>query len=162
MREKMINLTKKLYEDFKEDIRGLYKEIKKKVAKNVFVRPSFGIWIGYGGGNGNKDEKKKSGEGYGILSDLAQYVEFGILGGGIIGYGKRFGIATGLLGGVALAPLLDYNFVGIPIMITYKRKVGIGVIIPYSTEWYIAVSVALGGFILGLLGEMRKSNCDEE
>jgi len=161
MREKIINLTKNLYNDLKEEVKELYEKFKEKVAEDFFIRPSFGIWVGNVGGYGNKNGEKKSGEGYGILGDWTQYIKSGILSGAIIGYGKRFGIATGLIGGIALYPLLGYyNFVGIPLMFTYKRKVGIGIIIPYQTEWYIAVLAALGGFILGLVGEMRMADCD--
>jgi len=117
MREKIINLTKNLYKDLKEELKGLYEKIKEKVGENVFVRPSFGIWVGNVGGYGNKDGEKKSGEGYGILGDWTQYIKTGILTGAIIGYGKKIGIATGLVGGISPYPLLGYyNFVGIPIM----------------------------------------------
>jgi len=143
-------------------LKNLMKELYENIKENIFIQPAVGIWIGYGGGEGKKNEKKESGKGYGILSDIAQYVKLGILGGGTIGYGKKFGIATGLIGGIALYPFLGYNFVGVPLTITYKRKWGIGIIIPvYQTEWYVAASVALAGFILGIIGAIRTEDYDK-
>jgi len=134
-------------------MKSLLRELYENVKENIFIEPVLGIWAGYVGGKGGKDKEETSGHGYGVLGDIARYVSLGVLGGGLIGYGKDWGLATGGVGGIALSPLLGYNFVGIPLTITYKRKYGIGVIIPVcQTEWYIALPVALGGFILGLIG----------
>ena len=112
---------------------------------NFFVRPSFGLWVGIGAGS--KDKGENSGNGGIVLGDLL--VQLGALLGGVVGIGERFGVYTGLMGALALIPLLGFGFVGVPIGIHYKQRIGLGLIFPiYVGEWWIGLVAGIAVFVL--------------
>jgi len=123
----------------------------------VWVKPSIGIWFGFGTANKDNSENENSGNAGIVLGEWL--IQLGILLGSIVGIGKRFGLYTGLLGAFALIPLFGLGFIGIPIGVHYERKIGIGLIFPvFITQWWIAVLV---GIILFLIGIKLDSKSDE-
>ena len=116
----------------------------------VWVRPSIGLFFGLA--SASKDKEK--GSGGIILGDIA--VQLGGLLGGIVGFGETWGLYTGLMGALALIPLLGFGFVGIPIGIHYKKKWGLGLIFPLViTEWYVGLIVGILALVIGFLLSRR-------
>ena len=119
----------------------------------VWVRPSIGLFFGIT--SASKDEEK--GSGGIILGDIA--VQLGGLLGGIVGFGERWGVFTGLMGALALIPFLGFGFIGIPIGIHYKKKWGLGLIFPLVvTEWYVGLIVGLLILVIAILLSRRRLN----
>lgn len=84
-------------------------------------------------------------------------VQLGLLLGGIVGVGKKYGVYTGLMGAFALIPLLGMGFVGVPVGIHYKKKFGLGLIIPLQmTQWWVGLlaGVALFAVSWKIRGEL--------
>lgn len=119
-----------------------------------FVQPSVGLWLGAGALN--KDREKRGnggGEGGLVLGDWL--VQLGLLAGGIVGFGRRFGLYTGLMGAFALLPLLQFGFIGIPVGVHFNRRFGLGIIIPI---WSVnaLVGILVGVVLLLISNELNK------
>ena len=114
-----------------------------------FIRPSAGLFFGIG--QANKDQDR--GTAGAILGNIE--LTFGALLGGIIGFGEKWGLYTGLSGALSLLPFLGFGFIGIPIGFHIKRSWGFGIIIPiWITEWYIGLIV--GGIAFALSWMLAK------
>ena len=113
----------------------------------VWVRPSAGIFFGVAAAQKDDDDQNQSGSGGLVLGNLA--VQIGALLGGVVGWGNKWGFYTGLSGALALLPFLGFGFIGIPLGIHYKKKFGLGLIIPvFMTEWYIGLIAGIAAFFI--------------
>ena len=140
---------KNLSSRVKGKIKSIYKENCSnwigKLKEYCFIKPALGVWIGIF----SADKDDENGKGGMILGNYN--VEFGGLGGLTVGVGKKFGVYTGIVGGVSFLPLLTTNFIGLPIGVHYKRKYGLGVIVPYFVDWKIALGVGIASVGLSLV-----------
>jgi hypothetical protein len=110
---------------------------------DVWIRPSLGIFLGLF----SSRDKKKGGI---ILGDWA--LGLGGLLGLTLGFGRKWGLFTGLLGAVAVIPLLGFGFVGLPIGFHWKKKWGIGLIIPlFWPAWWASLALGLLLFLVGIV-----------
>lgn len=91
---------------------------------HLWWRPSFGLWFGAAAGEGDEE----GGEGAGVLGSFD--IMFGLLAGFTAGFGKKWGLYSGLMGAIAIIPLLGMGFIGVPIGFHWRKKFGIGLIIP--------------------------------
>ena len=110
--------------------------------RNLFVKPAVGLW--FGAYNGNKDNED-GGNGGLVLGDWV--LQIGLLLGGVVGFGKKFGLYSGLMTGFALIPLLKFGFIGLPFGVHYKQRFGIGIIVPFyivNTGLHTLLMIALG------------------
>ena len=114
----------------------------------VWVRPSIGLWFGVG--QAGKDQEKSSVNGGFVLGDWL--VKFGLLFGLNVGFGEKYGIFTGLLGAIALVPLWGFGFIGVPIGFHFKKKFGIGIVIPvWNVDPLTSTVIGILLFVTGLL-----------
>lgn len=112
-----------------------------ELTNETWLRPSIGLWFGAASANEGDGE---GGEGGLVLGGYE--VSIGLLLGSVLGFGKKYGLYTGLMGAFALIPLLGAGFIGIPIGFHWRKRIGIGLIIPvYGTSWWIGL---LAGIIL--------------
>ncbi len=122
--------------------------------ERFFIQPSAGLW--FGAGALNKDREKRGhggGEGGLVLGDWL--VQLGLLVGGIVGFGRRWGLYTGLMGAFALVPLLQFGFIGIPIGVHFNRRFGVGLIIPvFNTS--ALMGIAAGAILFYLALQLNK------
>lgn len=106
---------------------------------HIWVRPSFGLWFG-GGESGSRDSDSGGGSGQGGMVIGGYEISLGLFAGASLGFGKKWGLYTGLLGAFALLPLLGTGFIGVPIGVHWRKKIGIGLIIPLqTTEWWVGL-----------------------
>lgn len=104
--------------------------------KIIWAKPSFGLWFGTGAGNADDEGSAQGGL---VLGEWL--IQFGLLLGGVIGIGEDYGIYTGLMGAVALLPLLGAGFIGVPIGFHWKKRFGLGLIIPLPVQSLIGITV---------------------
>lgn len=118
----------------------------------VWIRPSFGLWFGLG--QAAKDGHKNSGGlGY-VIGNYA--VQIGLLLGFNIGFGRKWGFFTGLVGAIALIPFWQFGFIGLPIGFHIKKRFGIGIVIPiYTVDPWISLFAAIGLFAIGLVINLK-------
>lgn len=103
-----------------------------------FVSPSVGLFLGLA----NADKNKEGGKGGLILGNFV--AQLGLLGGANVGFGHKWGLFSGLVGAVALLPLLGFGFVGIPLGVHFRRKWGLGIVIPvWMVPWWAGLLVGL-------------------
>mgnify|MGYP001594997952 FL=1 len=121
----------------------------------IWTRPSLGLFISGYKGEGDKDSK--SGNGGIVLGDFI--IQLGGLIGSTVGFGKKFGIMTGLDGGIALIPWLAFGFIGLPIGVHFNKRIGIGAIIPiWNIEPLQAFLVGIGLFAFSWFLAKNKKN----
>lgn len=112
----------------------------------VWLRPAFGVWLGLG--QGSKDSK--GGNAGFVFGDFV--VKLGLLFGLNLGFGEKWGFFTGLVGAISLIPLFTIGFIGVPIGFHYKKRFGLGIVIPVvEVDPLLAVGVGIGLFLIGLL-----------
>ena len=113
----------------------------------MWIRPSIGLFFGIGAGSRDKDDSAKGGNGSVVSGNLP--IQLGGLAGGTVGFGEKWGFYTGLQGAVSVIPWLNFGFLGIPVGIHFKKKFGLGLIIPiWLTEWYIGLGAGIGLYFL--------------
>lgn len=117
----------------------------------VWLRPAIGLWLGLG--QGSKDSK--GGNAGFVFGDFV--VKLGLLFGLNLGFGEKWGFFTGLVGAISLIPLFTIGFIGVPLGFHYKKKIGIGIVIPVvEVDPLIALAVGASLFIIGLLITVKK------
>lgn len=117
----------------------------------VWLRPAFGLWLGLG--QGSKDSKGGN-VGF-VFGDLV--VKLGLLFGLNLGFGEKWGFFTGLVGAISLIPLFTIGFIGIPIGFHFRKRIGIGIVIPIvEVDPILAVLVGASLFIVGILITVKK------
>ena len=90
----------------------------------IWVRPSLGLFFGLVNANKHQGDDSKANGGL-IIGNFA--VQLGGLLGGLVGFG----------------------FVGIPVGIHFKKKWGIGLIIPvWITQWWIGLIIGIIAFLI--------------
>ena len=113
----------------------------------MWIRPSIGLFFGIGAGSRDKDDSTKGGNGSVVSGNLP--IQLGGLAGGTVGFGEKWGFYTGLQGAVSVIPWLNFGFLGIPVGIHFKKKFGLGIIVPvFLTEWYIGLAAGVGLYFL--------------
>lgn len=122
----------------------------------MWIRPSIGLFFGFAAGNRDKGDSDKSGNGNVVTGGLP--IQLGVLSGGTVGFGEKWGLYTGIQSGIGVIPWLGINFIGVPIGVHFKKKFGLGIIIPVIlTEWYLALgSGALAFFISKRISKQYK------
>lgn len=108
----------------------------------VWIKPSIGLWFGAGAANGDDE----GGEGGMVLGGYE--ISFGLLLGSLLGFGDDWGLYTGLMGAFALIPFLGLGFIGVPLGVHWKKRLGIGLIIPIPLP---LESIPLPSWSIGLL-----------
>ena len=112
----------------------------------IWVRPSLGLFFGLVNANKHQGDDSKANGGL-IIGNFA--VQLGGLLGGLVGFGENFGLYTGINGALAFLPFLGFGFVGIPVGIHFKKKWGIGLIIPvWITQWWIGLIIGIIAFLI--------------
>ena len=126
----------------------------------IWIKPSLGLFAGIAAGSSNKDADKANG---GLVLGNTT-IQLGGLLGAMVGFGEKWGIYTGIDGALALLPFLAFGFLGIPLGIHFKKKWGIGLIIPvWFTTWYIGLAIGVVSFAIATyLANKEKINDIEE
>ena len=113
----------------------------------MWIRPSIGLFFGFAAGNKDENDGNKNGNGSVVSGNLP--IQLGVLSGGTVGFGEKWGLYTGLQSGIGIIPWLGINFIGVPVGIHFKKKFGLGLIIPiWLTEWYIGLGAGIGLYFL--------------
>jgi hypothetical protein len=113
----------------------------------MWIRPSIGLFFGVANVNDDRDSSDSGKTGGIVVGDYA--VQIGGLAGGLIGFGEKFGVYTGVNGAVSLIPFLGLGFIGIPVGIHFHKSWGLGIIIPVIfTEWWVGALTGAGTYYL--------------